>query len=142
MGILVDRNTPPVPIRFGNTPDDTSEVNTVYVKAKFTLGDTIQIEEASYKMEMAPDSTTSMRVPVSSIGQMVAVLRRAVKDWEGPLFEGLRYKPQLWDDIDAAECEWWIRLVHQRINELNAPRTDDPKKAASPNGKGPKDLVD
>lgn len=133
MGILVDKNTAPVAVRFGNDPDDESEVNTVFVKAKFSLGDTIQIEEASYKMEMAPDSAAAMRVPVSSIGQMVAGLRTAVSGWSGPLFEGVKYKRAIWEEIDTAECEWWIRLVHQRVNELNKPRSDDPK-AADPNG--------
>ncbi len=132
MGILVDRNTPPVAVRFGNEPEDGLEVNTVFVKAKFSLGDTVQVEEASYKLELAADGATGMRVPVSSIGQMIAALRVAVTGWEGPLFEGIRYKRTIWDDIDAAECEWWIRLVHKRINELNAPRTDEPK-AKSPN---------
>lgn len=143
MGILVDRNTPPVAVRFGNEPDDGLEVNTIYVKARFSLSDTVQIEEASYRLEFArtddgkADESQALRVPVSPIGQMIATLRHAVVRWEGPLFEGIRYRRPIWDDIDPAECEWWIRLVHGRINELNAPRTDDPKaaKAAkSPNG--------
>ena len=100
MSILVDRNTPPVAIRFGNEPDDGLEVNTVFVKAKLTLGDTIQIEEASYRMEVArpdgdakdDDSAQAFRIPVSSIAQMVATLRHVVKSWEGPLFEGIRYR--------------------------------------------------
>ena len=77
MGLLVDRNTPPVAVKFGNFPDDEQEVNTVFVKAKFSLGDTIQIEEASYRMELAQgdgaaDDAQAFRVPVSSIGQMLA----------------------------------------------------------------------
>ena len=132
MGILVDRNTPPVAVKFGNEPDDGLEVNTVFVKARLSLGDTIHIEEASYKMEMAGDGSTAFRVPVSSIGQMVAGLRTAVTGWSGPLFEGVKYKRAIWEEIDTAECEWWIRLVHQRVNELNKPRSDDPK-AADPN---------
>lgn len=139
MGILVDRNTPPVAVRFGNEPEDGLEVNTVFVKARLSLRDTIEIEEASYRMEMARpdgnDDSQAFRVPVSSIGQMVAALRHAVTGWEGPLFEGIRYRRSIWQDIDVAECEWWIRLVHGRMNELNKPRTDDPKKAKSPNGK-------
>ncbi len=51
------------------------------------------------------------------------------------MFEGIRYRRSIWQDIDVAECEWWIRLVHNRMNELNKPRTDDPKKAKSPNAK-------
>lgn len=133
MGILVDRNTPPVAVRFGNEPDDGLEVNAVFVKAKLSLGDTIFIEEASYKMEMAGDGGTAFRVPVSSIGQMVALLRTAVTGWEGPLYEGIKYRKNIWDDIDTAECEWWIRLVHRRVNEMNTPRSDEPK-AKSPNG--------
>ena len=140
MGILVDRNTPPVAVRFGNEPDDGLDVNTVFVKAKFSLGDTIQIEEASYKMEFASagdeakgdDTPQPYHVPISSIGQMVAALRHAVTGWEGPMFEGLRYRRSIWPEIDVAECEWWIRLVHKRINELNAPRTKEPAKAKSP----------
>lgn len=130
MGILVDRNTPPVAVRFGHEPEDGLEVNTVFVKPKLSLGDTVQVEEASYKLELASDGSTGMRVPVSSIGQMIAALRVSVTGWEGPLFEGVRYKRTIWDDIDAADCEWWIRLVHKRINELNAPRTDEPKSKA------------
>ncbi len=133
MGILVDRNTPPVAVKFGNEPDDGLEVNTVFVKARLSLGDTIHIEEASYKMEMAGDGSTAFRVPVSSIGQMVAALRTAVTGWSGPLFEGVKYRRTVWEEIDTVECEWWIRLVHQRMNELNKPRSDDPK-AADPNG--------
>ncbi len=133
MGILVDRNTPPVAVKFGNEPEDGLEVNTVLVKAKLSLGDTIHIEEASYKMEMAGDGSTAFRVPVSSIGQMVATLRTVVTGWSGPLFEGVKYRRTVWEEIDTAECEWWIRLVHQRVNELNKPRSDDPK-AADPNG--------
>ena len=133
MGILVDRNTPPVAVKFGNEPDDGLEVNTVFVKARLSLGDTIHIEEASYKMEMAGDGSTAFRVPVSSIGQMVAALRTAVTGWSGPLFEGVKYRRTVWEEIDTAECEWWIRLVHQRVNDLNKPRSDDPK-AADPNG--------
>jgi hypothetical protein len=133
VGILVDRNTPPVAIRFGNEPEDGLEVNTVFVKAKFSLGDTIAIEEASYKMEMTGNADTAFRVPVSSIGQKVAALRTAVTGWEGPLFEGERYRRTIWDQIDASSCEWWINLVHKRINELNTPRSDEPK-AKSPNG--------
>jgi hypothetical protein len=133
VGILVDRSTPPVAVKFGNEPDDGLEVNTVLVKAKLTLGDTIHIEEASYKMEMAGDGSTAFRVPVSSIGQMVATLRTVVAGWSGPLFEGVKYKRTIWEEIDTAECEWWIRLVHQRVNALNKPRSDDPK-AADPNG--------
>ena len=140
MGILVDRNTPPVAVRFGNEPDDGLEINTVFIKAKLSLGDTIQIEEASYKMEFASggegdDAAQPYRVPMSPVGQMIAALRHAVTGWEGPLFEGTRYRRSVWVDIDVAECEWWIRLVHGRMNELNKPRTDDPKKAKSPNGK-------
>lgn len=133
MGILVDRNTPPVAVKFGNEPDDGLEVNTVFVKARLSLGDTIHIEEASYKMEMAGDGSTAFRVPVSSIGQMVAALRTAVTGWSGPLFEGVKYRRTVWEEIDTVECEWWIRLAHQRMNELNKPRSDDPK-AADPNG--------
>ena len=145
MGILVDRNTPPVAVRFGNEPEDGLEVNTVFVKAKFSLGDTIQIEEASYKMEFArpeegqsaaEEAATPYRVPMSPVGQMIAALRHAVTGWEGPMFEGLRYRRSIWPEIDVAECEWWIRLVHQRINELNAPRTQEPVKAKSPNAAG------
>ena len=140
MGILVDRSTPPVAVRFGNEPDDGQEINTVFIKAKLSLGDTIQIEEASYKMEFAQagegdDSAQPYRVPMSPVGQMIAALRHAVTGWEGPLFEGIRYRRSIWQDIDVAECEWWIRLVHGRMNELNKPRTDDPKKAKGPNGK-------
>ncbi len=140
MGILVDRNTPPVPVRFGNGPDDGQEINTVFIKAKLSLGDTIQIEEASYKMEFASggegdDAAQPYRVPMSPVGQMIAALRHAVTGWEGPLFEGIRYRRSVWVDIDVVECEWWIRLVHGRMNELNKPRTDDPKKAKGPNGK-------
>lgn len=140
MGILVDRNTPPVAVRFGNEPDDGLEINTVFIKAKLSLGDTIQIEEASYKMEFASggegdDAAQPYRVPMSPVGQMIAALRHAVTGWEGPLFEGTRYRRSVWVDIDVVECEWWIRLVHGRMNELNKPRTDDPKKAKSPNGK-------
>ena len=140
MGILVDRTTPPVAVRFGNEPDDGQEINTVFIKAKLSLGDTIQIEEASYKMEFAQagegdDAAQPYRVPMSPVGQMIAALRHAVTGWEGPLFEGTRYRRSVWVDIDVVECEWWIRLVHGRMNELNKPRTDDPKKAKSPNGK-------
>jgi len=140
MGILVDRTTPPVAVRFGNEPDDGQEINTVFIKAKLSLGDTIQIEEASYKMEFASggegdDAAQPYRVPMSPVGQMIAALRHAVTGWEGPLFEGTRYRRSVWVDIDVVECEWWIRLVHGRMNELNKPRTDDPKKAKSPNGK-------
>ena len=140
MGILVDRNTPPVAVRFGNEPDDGLEINTVFIKAKLSLGDTIQIEEASYKMEFASggegdDAAQPYRVPMSPVGQMIAALRHAVTGWEGPLFEGHRYRRSVWVDIDVVECEWWIRLVHGRMNELNKPRTDDPKKAKGPNGK-------
>ena len=112
MGILVDRNTPPVAVRFGNDPDDANEVNSVFVKAKFSLGDTVAIEEASYRMEMPKDSDMAFRLPVSSIGQMVAALRTAVTGWEGPLFEGVKYRRNIWDEIDTAECEWWINRVH------------------------------
>ena len=133
MGILVDRNTPPVAVKFGHEPEDGQESNTVFVKARLSLGDTIHIEEASYKMEMAGDGSTAFRVPVSSIGQMVAALRTVVTGWQGPLFEGVKYRRSIWEEIDTAECEWWIRLVHQRVNELNKPRSDDPK-AADPNG--------
>ena len=140
MGILVDRTTPPVAVRFGNEPDDGLEINTVFIKAKLSLGDTIQIEEASYKMEFASggegdDAAQPYRVPMSPVGQMIAALRHGVTGWEGPLFEGTRYRRSVWVDIDVVECEWWIRLVHGRMNELNKPRTDDPKKAKSPNGK-------
>ena len=140
MGILVDRSTPPVAVRFGNEPDDGLEINTVFIKAKLSLGDTIQIEEASYKMEFASggegdDSAQPYRVLMSPVGQMIAALRHAVTGWEGPLFEGIRYRRSIWQDIDVAECEWWIRLVHGQMNELNKPRTDDPKKAKGPNGK-------
>lgn len=139
MGILVDRNTPPVAVQFGSSPDDDQLVNTVFVKAKFSLGDTIQIEEASLRMEMAQPADNedgelqAFRVPVSSIGQMVAALRHAVTGWEGPLFEGVRYRRNIWNDIDIADNEWWIRLVHKRIDKLNAPRTEDSKPAKSPN---------
>lgn len=136
MGLLVDRNTPPVAVRFGNEPEDGLEVNTVFVKARLSLRDTIEIEEASYRMEMARpdgnDDSQAFRVPVSSIGQMVAALRHAVTGWEGPMFEGVRYRRAVWDDIDIVECEWWIRFVHQQLNELNTPRTKEPK-AKGPN---------
>lgn len=145
MGILVDKNTPPVAVRFGNEPDDGLEINTVFVKAKFSLGDTIQIEEASYKMEFAANGdgegkgddaeAQPYRVPMSPIGQMVTALRHAVTGWEGPIFEGLRYRRSIWTDLNVAECEWWIRLVHSRINELNKPRTEEPKRANPPNAK-------
>ena len=144
MGILVDRNTPPVAVKFGNEPDDGLDVNTVFVKAKLSLADTVQIEEASYKLEFANDgdtrekgdnATTPYRVPMSPIGQMIATLRHTVTGWEGPLFEGLRYRRSIWDEIDVAQCEWWIRLVKQAIDRLNTPRSDEPKKkAADPNG--------
>lgn len=134
MGILVDRNTPPIAVKFGNEPDDGLEVNTVFVKAKLTLGDTINIEEGSYKMELAGDGSTAFRVPVSSIGQMVAALKVAVTGWSGPLFEGIKYRRSIWEEIDTSECEWWIRLVHKRVNEMNAPRTEEPK-APVPNAK-------
>lgn len=140
MGILVDKNTPPAAVRFGTHPDDPNEVNTVFIKAKLSLGDTIQIEEASYKMEFAGkddgdrgDEAQPYRVPMSPVGQMIAALRYAVTGWEGPMFEGIRYRRSIWNEIDAAECEWWIRLVHDRMNELNRPRTDEPKKATHPN---------
>lgn len=140
MGILVDRNTPPVAVRFGDEPDDGLEHNTVFVKARLSLGETIQIDEASYRMEVAQsagdtkdDDTQAFRVPVSSIGQMVAALRHTVTGWEGPLFEGTRYRRNIWNDIDITECQWWIRLVHKRIDELNQPRTKEPAKAKSPN---------
>ena len=141
MGILVDRNTPPVAVRFGNEPEDGLEVNTVFVKAKFSLGDTINIEEASYKMEFASaaddakgdEAATPYRVPMSPVGQMIAALRHAVTGWEGPLFDGIRYRRSIWPDIDVVECEWWIRLVHKRIDELNKPRTQEPPKAKGPN---------
>lgn len=142
MGILVDRNTPPVAVRFGNEPDDGLEVNTVFVKAKFSLGDTIQIEESSYRLEFSKsadgqvDQAQPYRVPMSPVGQMVTALRHAVTSWDGPLFAGIRYRRPIWDDIDVAECEWWIRLVHERINELNSPRTDAPAQATNdPNEK-------
>ena len=122
MGLLVDRKSPPVAIKFGSFPDDEQEVNTVFVKAKFSLGDTIQIEEASYRMELAQpngeaNDAQAFRVPVSSIGQMLAALRHAVTGWEGPLFEGNRYRRGIWNEVNIAENEWWIRLVHKRINE-------------------------
>ncbi len=132
MGILIDRNAPPVAVRFGSEPEDGLEVNAVLVKAKLSLGDTVQVEQDSYKLELGTDGAT-MRVPVSSIGQMVATLKTAVTGWEGPLFEGIRYRRTIWEDIDVVECEWWIRLVHQRINALNKPRTEEPK-VKSPNG--------
>lgn len=132
MGILVDRSTPSVPVKFGNEPDDGLEINTVLIRPKFSLGDTVQIEEASYKLELAADGATGMRVPVSSIGQMIAAMKVAVTGWEGPLFEGVKYRRTVWEGIDAAACEWWIRLVHKRVNELNAPRTEE-SKAAPPN---------
>lgn len=143
MGILVDHNTPPVAVRFGNEPDDGLEVNTIFVKAKLSLGDTIQIEEASYRMEVAQpagdakgekdDEAQAFRIPVSSISQMVATLRHTVTGWEGPLFEGIRYRRNIWNDIDIVGCEWWISLVHQRVNALNKPRTKEAAKAKSPN---------
>ena len=144
MGILVDRNTPPVAVKFGNEPDDGLEVNTVFVKAKLSLADTVQIEEASYKLEFAGDgdgraekdaAATPYRVPMSPIGQMIATLRHTVTGWEGPMFEGIRYRRSIWDEIDVTECEWWIRLVKQAIDRLNTPRSDEPKKkkAADPN---------
>jgi len=141
MGLLVDRNTPPVAVKFGNDPDDEQEVNTVFVKARFTLGDTIQIEEASLRLEVAQSDDSkdgepqAFRVPVSTIGQMVAAMRHAVTGWEGPMFKDHRYRRSIWNDIDIAENEWWIRKVHKRIDELNTPRTDDPKPAKSPNAK-------
>ena len=144
MSILVDRTTPPVAVKFGNEPDDEQLLNTVYVKAKLSLADTVQIEEASYKLEFAGDgdgrekdsSATPYRVPMSPIGQMIATLRHTVTGWEGPLFEGIRYRRSIWDEIDVSQCEWWIRLVKNRIDELNTPRSDEPKKkkATDPNG--------
>ena len=137
MGILVDRNAPPVAVRFGNEPYDGLEINTVFIKAKLSLGDTFQIEEASYKMEFAQagegdDAAQPYRVPMSPVGQMIAALRHAVTGWEGSMFEGVRYRRAVWDDIDIVECEWWIRFVHQQLNELNTPRTKEPK-AKGPN---------
>jgi len=144
VGILVDRNTPPVAVKFGNEPGDGLEVNTVFIKAKLSLGDTIRIEEASYKVEFArPEdgdgkeemAQQSYRVSLSSIGQMIAALRHAVTGWEGPLFEGVRYRRSIWEELDTPQCEWWISLVHNRLNELNKPRTEEPKAAKSPNAK-------
>lgn len=139
MGILVDKNTPPAAVKFGNEPDDGLEVNTVWIKRKLSFGDVVAVDEASYRMELAGsgDNAQAFRIPVSTTGQMVAALKQAVTGWEGPLFttdEGrpIKYRKSIWEELDIAACEWWVRLVHAAVNERNKPATELPK-ANSPN---------
>lgn len=134
MSILVDTNTPPVAVQFGMHPDDENLVNTVYVKAKLPLGDTIAIEEGSYRVEMTPDGESGVKVPVSQTGRMVVTMKYAVVSWEGPLFAGIKLSSGIWNRLDTGECMWWISQVYDKVQELNKARTQAPQPAATTNG--------
>lgn len=136
MSFFMQSHQEPVEVKFGKTPDDTNLVNTVYVKPKLTLSDITAIERGSLQVSAkstqgkngrrgveADDAEVS--IPISPTLQMIANLKVAVTGWDGPSFEGVRYSRSAWDKLDPVACLWWISLVNEKIDELNAPATED-----------------
>ena len=93
-------------VRFGNEPGDGLEVNAVTIRLEHRLGLIINRDDDG-------------RVLASHIAQMMIALRRVVVGWSGPMFDGVRYQPSIWDDIDVLQCEWWIRAVFVEFTRLN-----------------------
>lgn len=93
-------------VKFGNEPGDGLEVNAVTIRLDRHLGLLINRGDDG-------------RVVISPIMQMMLALRQVVVDWSGPIFDGVRYRPSIWDDIDVLQCEWWIRAVFIEFTRLN-----------------------
>lgn len=132
MSILADKNAQPVEVKFGAHPDDSSQINTVWIKRKYSLGETISIQEASFRVQMTADGETGVKIPISDAGQMLAHLKVAVTNWDGPMFEGVRLSPGVWEKLDAQMCMWWMQLVYQEVLKLNKPVTSLPAEVSAP----------
>lgn len=141
MSIFVNANDPHIPVRFGMTKDDDSEVNVVWVKPHLTLGDVKKIEKSMFSLNMTQqmqdalqgdnaDAAPDFAVNISPTQTMIENLRVAVIRWEGPIFEGVKYRPTIWESLDAQQCSWWIELVNKVVNGLNKPQVEKPESAA------------
>lgn len=140
MGLLINTNEK-VPVKFGMTPDDPKEENTVYVKPKLNSKDRAFIERSLFRMPLPTDGETPDEIDFaySPTEAREVNLTAAVVDWEGPIFEGIEYKPSIWSFVDQDENGWWMNLVNAKINELTRPQTEPPAKAkSSTNGKDSK----
>lgn len=74
----------------------------------------------------------------TSSAQLIATLMHRVTDWDGPIFEGADYDPELWLDIDFAQCEWWLFDLYAAIAEETQQETEEPEPGtgeADPKGK-------
>jgi len=146
MPLLVNRKARAVEVRFGMEPDDGREDNTVYVKPRLTMGDIRAIERRTLRMSVSTRDASAisgggdgqMEMGYSPTDIMAINLSIAVVDWDGPVFEGVKYRSDIWDQVDLADNEWWMRLVNEKINGLNQSRTTAPEKPETvPNGTTP-----
>lgn len=118
--LLVTKNTPPirVEIRQGD------EYGVLLVKPRLSLVDLRTIQAGAVGVGLSPEG--AVEFSTSGIGSMIAACETAVVDWEGPLFEGVKYTPLVWRDL-SAEYAWVVEQAFTKINEMNAPPTTPPK---------------
>jgi hypothetical protein len=110
--------------------------NVVTVKAKLSSADQSQLQNDLFFAK--PDADGTARIyPVGQLGQKLALLKRGIKGWRGSMFvddtgRAVQFKPELLDVLDMTQCEWWVDIVAEKIDELNKPAGgDDPKPAPS-----------
>jgi len=106
--------------------------NVITIKAKLSSADQSQLQNDLFFAK--PDTDGTARIyPVGQLGQKLALLKRGIKSWRGSMFADeagrlVQYKPELLDVLDMTQCEWWVDIVAEKIDELNKPAGgDDPK---------------
>lgn len=125
MGLLI--KTDRVPVKFGMSPDDKKEENTVYIKGKLNSTDRIFIQRSLFRVPIdVAEQSDQIDFSYSPDEAREINLIAAVLDWEGPIFEGQEYDPKIWPFVDLDDNAWWMDLVNDKINEVTKPQTEPP----------------
>ncbi len=110
--------------------------NIVWIKAKMDIRTLTAVQTDLMKIQIdttaaSNGSLNSVDFLFSPVGQKLAMLRYNITRWRGPLFvdedgRPVPCKPEMIDRLNYEENEYWIDMVLDKINVLNAPRTSDP----------------
>lgn len=144
--ILSEKITPSKAIKFGSTPKDTREVNTVYYRLPSTMGGAATVEALAQQL-----ATKTLRTltgdkkikatadEVMTMHNVIATLMTCITGWDGPDFGGTAYSRDVWENMPTAENMWWMERIFEAISEETKPPTEMPEKGGTAVEPDPKD---
>lgn len=98
------------------------EGNTIYIRPKMNYGTRNRVLSAAAHFSMGSGSEGEIDVG----GYNIALLRENIVKWEGPIFDGQPFAPDLVEDLDPAAP--LLERVLSEINQRNTAEATPEKK--------------